>query len=249
MKKLTTQEFIEKARKVHQNKYDYSKVEYINNHTKICIICPEHGEFWQQANSHLDGHGCKECGHIKKGLSKRFSTKDFILKASKIHNNKYDYSQTVYTKSDNKVIVVCPIHGPFEQIANHHLRGSGCPKCNSGFLGEGIASKGETIIEVLLKQYDINFVPQFEVNIDQNINQSGKAYIDFYLPDLSVAIEYNGIQHYTPRKFFGGEIAFNKQVLRDEYIRKYCLNNDIKLIELSYQLSKEEIENIIKLLK
>ncbi len=61
MRKLTTQEFIEKAKKVHGNKYNYSKVEYIKSGLKVCIICPEHGEFWQIANAHLQGQGCPEC--------------------------------------------------------------------------------------------------------------------------------------------------------------------------------------------
>ena len=60
-KKLTTEEFISKAKEVHGNKYDYSKVEYVNNHTKVCIICPKHGEFWQTPNHHLLGHGCSKC--------------------------------------------------------------------------------------------------------------------------------------------------------------------------------------------
>jgi hypothetical protein len=59
MNKLTTKEFIEKARLKHGDKYDYSKAEYTNSKTKVCIICPEHGEFWQTPGDHLDGHGCK----------------------------------------------------------------------------------------------------------------------------------------------------------------------------------------------
>jgi very-short-patch-repair endonuclease len=62
LKKSTLQEFIEKARKVHGNKYDYSKVEYKNTRTKVCIICPEHGEFWQRPDHHLNlKHGCPKC--------------------------------------------------------------------------------------------------------------------------------------------------------------------------------------------
>lgn len=63
MKKLTTEEFIKRARAIHGDKYDYSKVEYINIKTKVCIICPEHGEFWQVPAEHLRGRGCKDCGN------------------------------------------------------------------------------------------------------------------------------------------------------------------------------------------
>ena len=61
-RRLTKEEFIEKARQVHGDKYDYSKVEYKNNKTKICIVCPIHGEFWQRPNDHLNGRGCDKCG-------------------------------------------------------------------------------------------------------------------------------------------------------------------------------------------
>ena len=87
-----TQEFIEKAKQIHGDKYDYSKVEYINNHTKICIICPEHGEFWQIPNSHLNGHGCPICARNYCRLNYNI----FIERANKIHNNRYTYPEFIY---------------------------------------------------------------------------------------------------------------------------------------------------------
>lgn len=63
-KKLTTEEFISRAKKVHGDKYEYSKVEYFDSRTKVCIICPEHGDFWQSANIHLRGHGCPICKSV-----------------------------------------------------------------------------------------------------------------------------------------------------------------------------------------
>lgn len=138
------------------------------------------------------------------------------------------------------------MHGEFKQIAQVHLQGCGCPRCNSGSLNGGIISKGEILIEKLLNQFNIDFISQYEISINTNINPSGKAYIDFYLPQLNIAIEYNGEQHYIPKEFFGGEMRFNRQLLRDEYIRTYCRDNSIKLLEISYKSSKEEIENLIK---
>ena len=82
-------DFITKARQVHGDKYDYSKVEYINNSTKVCIICPEHGEFWQRPNHHLSGHGCPKCKNVFKK-----DTETFINQAKEIHGDKYDYSKT-----------------------------------------------------------------------------------------------------------------------------------------------------------
>ena len=64
--------FIEKAKNRHGDKYDYSKVEYINSTTKVCIICKEHGEFWQTPHGHVRGQGCPKCAKIKRGDTKRF---------------------------------------------------------------------------------------------------------------------------------------------------------------------------------
>lgn len=245
MRKLTLEQYIEKASLIHNGKYDYSKVDYINSDTKICIICPEHGEFWQRANDHLRGIGCKKCGHVKKGLNKRYTTQDFIEIASKVDNNKYNYSKAVYTKSTDKISIICPIHGEFKQEANSHMQGRGCPKCNLGMLDNKI-SKREKLIESLLSSYNIKFIQQYEIPINTSINKSGKAYIDFYLPDMNLMIEYNGEQHYIPKKFFGGELAFKRQCFRDNYVRNYCQDKGIKLIEIHYKTSNEEIKNIIK---
>jgi len=116
--------FIEKAKQIHGDKYDYSKVNYINNRTKICIICPIHGEFWQRPYSHLQGKGCIYCG----GKNKR-TTKEFIENAKKIHGGKYDYSKVEYKGHNEKVCIICPIHGEFWQTPNNHLQGKGCQKC------------------------------------------------------------------------------------------------------------------------
>ena len=124
-RKLTTETFIEKARKVHGNKYDYSKVNYINSHTKVCIICPEHGEFWQTPNCHLNGENCPKCVH----RSYKKTTEEFIKEARKIHDNKYDYSKVNYINNDTKVCIICPEHGEFWQKPSNHLMGQGCYKC------------------------------------------------------------------------------------------------------------------------
>ena len=125
LKKLTTNEFIEKAHKVHGDKYDYSKVEYINTMTKVCIICPTHGDFWQTPNNHLKGKGCAKCSH----QSYKYTLNDFIKTSNKIHNNKYDYSKVEYVNNSTKVCIICPIHGEFFQAPTSHLKGYGCKKC------------------------------------------------------------------------------------------------------------------------
>ena len=127
----TTDEFIAKAKKIHGDKYDYSKVEYVNDRTKVCIICPKHGEFWQTPNSHLNGYGCSKCAYEVKGKRRSFSKEEFIKKTRKVHGDKYDYSKVNYVNNYTKVCIICHEHGEFWQTPSAHLRGQGCPKCKS----------------------------------------------------------------------------------------------------------------------
>ena len=98
---LNTKSFIEKAVRKYGDKYDYSKVEYKHCTEKVCIICPEHGEFWQTPSSHLNSkQGCPKCG--KDSSTKLVSTENFIEKARKVHGDKYDYSKVCYLGWDEK---------------------------------------------------------------------------------------------------------------------------------------------------
>lgn len=143
MRKLTTEGFIKKAREVHGDEYDYSKVEYINSHSKVCIICKEHGEFWQTPNTHLQGSGCKMCyGYMQLTLE------EWIKRANLVHNNKYTYNKTKCpSKNTEKVIITCPIHGDFTQRASGHLQGNGCPKCGKASMREKQKMPLTTFIE------------------------------------------------------------------------------------------------------
>jgi protein-arginine kinase activator protein McsA len=129
MKKLTNEAFFKGIEKEHGDKYDYSKLEYINMSTKVTIICPIHGEFKQRPHNHVEGKGCPKCGFDRTRNSKVKTTNKFIAQANEIHNNKYDYSKTNYTTGIIKVIIICPIHGEFKQDPYNHLQGKGCPKC------------------------------------------------------------------------------------------------------------------------
>jgi len=125
-RKLTAKEFINKARLIHGDKYDYNSVVYINSINKIEITCYTHGKFLQFPYHHLRGQGCPICHGNPK-----YTTQSFIQKSNKIHNNIYDYSKTNYKKSNIKVIIKCPIHGEFSQTPSHHLNGEICGKCES----------------------------------------------------------------------------------------------------------------------
>lgn len=123
------EKFIEKANKRHNFKYNYDKVVYINSQTKVCIICPEHGEFWQEPVAHVRGNKCPKCANFNRGSKKRWDTKKFIEESIKNHGNKYNYSQVNYKNAMEKVCIICPDHGEFWQTPTLHLSGQGCPKC------------------------------------------------------------------------------------------------------------------------
>jgi hypothetical protein len=125
MKKLSTEEFIAKARLVHGDKYDYSKSEYINNRTKVTIICPIHQEFEQIGGEHLKGKGCKHCAD-----NQQMTTEQFIAKAVGIHGDKYDYSFVDYKSAHVDIQIRCKEHNLiFNQSPSNHLAGKGCPSC------------------------------------------------------------------------------------------------------------------------
>ena len=121
-----TKIFIEKAKKKHEGTYNYSKTIYVNSRTKVIIICKIHGEFKQRPLCHTNvGHGCPEC----KIQNRRMSLDEFIKRANKIHNNKYNYTKVIYKNKDTKVIIICPEHGEFKQRPNAHLQGHECSRC------------------------------------------------------------------------------------------------------------------------
>lgn len=233
-KKMSLSEFIEKSNYIHNYKYSYDKVSYINSQTKVIIICPIHGEFNQIPNSHLK-NGCFKCGRSITGEKNKLGLNNFILNSNKLHNNKYDYSLVDRYEGYNQVInIICKKHGFFEQKVGNHLSGSGCINCKN--------SKGEVYIKNILDKYNINH--ESEKRFD-NCKDKRSLPFDFYLPNINMLIEFDGIQHYEAHEFFGGEEAFEKTKIRDEIKNEYCLNNNIKLLRIPYY----EIENIESILK
>ena len=135
-KKITTEEFVRRAKIMHGEKYDYTKAIYVDCLTKVCIICPIHGEFWQPPVDHLQGAGCKHCACVNNGQKTVLTTEDFIRKARLVHGDKYDYSKTRYVNAHTKVCIICPIHGEFWQEAHSHLKGHGCKLCSDPNAGD-----------------------------------------------------------------------------------------------------------------
>lgn len=231
-KKRTVLDVIELFNKIHQNKYNYEDfVEYKNIHQNINIKCPIHGNFNQTIRDHERGSECKICAK-EKGASKRsLDINLFKKRANNIYNFKYDYSYVVYSNLNEKIKIICPIHGIFEQKAHHHLAGHSCPTCVN-------LSNGEKQLRKILKEKNIKYITQKRFKDCKNIKTLP---FDFYLPLYNVCIEYNGGQHYEIVEVFGGKDGFIKIQKNDKIKIEYCLKNDIKLIvvALSKYISKE----------
>ena len=210
---LTQEAFIKDCILVHENKYDYSKVEYVNNHTKVCIICPEHGEFWQTPANHKKGHGCPMCARRNMAVKCRFDKETFIENARKIHGDKYDYSKVEYINNNTKVHIICPKHGEFCQTpAMHYNEKQGCPECGC------LSSKGENEVLSFIKE-----------NYDEEIIHRDKSIIhpkelDIVIPKHNIAIEFNGLRWHS------------EQFDKDKYYHLsktlYCSQKNIKLIQI-----------------
>ena len=235
-------EFIKKAKEIHGDVYDYSKVEYKGYQSKVIIICPIHGEFEQTPEMHLAGRGCRKCSDEKR----RMTIEEFINRSNEIHCNKYDYSKSIYTGYNNNLIITCPIHGDFEQRPHNHLRGAGCPACNQ--------SKLENFIRKHLLENNIPFIYQHSWPW---LTYILSMRVDFFLPDLNIAIECQGLQHFEPVDYFGGEEGFEKCIDRDKRKLDLCENHGIKMIYFSnlstgaeeYQYPYKVYEDVSELFK
>lgn len=161
-------------------------------------------------------------------MSKKLTQEEFINRSNQKHNNKYDYSLVNYGHNKNKVKIICPEHGVFEQTPNGHLSGYGCPFCTS--------SKGEKIIRNFLIDNNISFKQFHTFNDCKHIN---KLIFDFYLQDKNLCIEYNGIQHYKETNFFYSDLKTNQK--RDKIKKEYCEKNNINLIVIKYDEDPIEI--------
>jgi len=218
--KKSEKEFKRLSNIKHNNYYNYSLVNYINNKTKVKIICPKHGVFEQRPDDHLKGHGCIKCsGKLKNNLN------DIIKKSNDVHNNFYSYNKSIYINNSTKMIVTCPIHGDFNVTPNNHIsKKSGCPKCKE--------SIGERKIRIFLEDNNIKYINQKRF---KDCKYKLPLPFDFYLTDYNICIEYDGIQHFKSLKVFGGDKRLNEQKTKDKIKNEYCSNNNIELIRITYK--------------
>ena len=198
-------------------------MEYKNNSTKVCIICPEHGEFWQTAAEHMRGKGCSECGKKTISQKKTLNFEHYLKIFNEVHKEKYDYSQTKYIDSLTKINILCPIHGEFWQLPYDHSIGHGCPKCARQ------ESKGEmSVFDYLRTLY-------YEEILTRCKNVISPYELDIYIPSKKIAIEYDGLIWHSER--------FNKDKNYHLTKTQLCEKQGIQLIHIfeNEWINKREI--------
>lgn len=223
-KQYDIDKFIEKAKQKHSDKYNYSKVNYINSQIKVCIICCKHGEFWQKPSEHLQGYGCPICGGTKK-----ITLEQFIERAKEKHGKRYDYSNVNYINYKTKVEIECKVCGnKFWQTPHDHLNGKGCPKCKQSHM----ENHAEKILEINHILYESQ----------KKFFWLGLQSLDFYLPKHSIAIECQGQQHFELTRFTKRDekdyAEKMLQTIKKRDLRKFNLCNDNN-IKLYYYIPKD----------
>jgi hypothetical protein len=236
----TTKGFIVDAQKVHGNKYDYTRVNYINDNEKIEIVCKKHGSFWQRPSDHLRNKaGCPKCKGEKIILLRTKPVQTFVKQAQEVHGNKYDYSKVAYKNTHTKVCIVCPKHGEFWQKPNAHISSQqGCPACKE--------SKGERQIRLWLEEKQIQYIPQQKFTECINNETNCPLRFDFYLPNHNTCIEFDGKQHFKEGIgiLMNGRYVFTftdwkKLSMKDAIKNQYCNERGIKLIRIAYNQSAQ----------
>jgi very-short-patch-repair endonuclease len=222
--KLDTSTFIKKAKLIHGDRYDYSNVEYFNADKQVKIICKEHGEFKQIPDFHIN----RKCGCPKCSNNVKFNLLEFIDKANKIHNNKYDYSKVEYINNRRQITIICKEHGDFSQIPFVHLLNHGCPSC---------INKTEFKFYTKMKELYPEIKRQYKVKWCKN-----KLYLpfDFAIEEYKIIIEIDGEQHF---KQISNWTPPEVQVEKDKYKMRCANDNGFSVIRLpQMDISKDKYD-------
>lgn len=229
-----------RSNKIHGfGTYDYSKVNYIDMKTKVCIICHNHDEpyeFWQTPSSHLRGDGCVLCGYKHQSEKRKLTIREFIEKANEKHGfGTYDYSESKYIDSQTPIKIICPKHGAFWQRPANHLQGNGCPYCKE--------TLGENKIRVFLMKNNITFEKEKTFDDCRNIRP---LRFDFYLPLYNLCIEFDGSCHFKKTNWNGEyteeQLKENLESYqhRDQIKNDYCKSHNITLLRFNNLKTVEE---------
>ena len=208
---------------------------YLNNKSKLKLRCNIDGHEWyiQYYNLINNNKGCAKCAGILKITQEEAEEK--VLEQCKIMNYILVKPFTYLTTQTTKIILKCNKCGHMWNVTYNNFiqHKSGCPKCN--------ISKGEHEIEKILKIKNISYTTQ---KIFEKCKDITYLKFDFYLPKHNLCIEFDGIQHFKPIEFFGGEKTLKLQQKRDKIKNQYCTENNIDLIRIPYN-KFNDIENII----
>lgn len=210
--------FIAKAEAVHGKKYDYSNVVYRSNWEKVIIKCRVHGDFTQIPYEHYTGSNCPKCSNL------RLTNKERIERFKAVHGERYDYSLVKYINKLKPVKIICPDHGLFLQSPDSHNGGHGCQIC--GYSNNALELK---LLRFLRKHLC------FTIEHNKKFKWLGQMSLDVFIPDRSIGIEYQGIQHFRPVMFFGGEPAFRKRIAIDDKKAALCAKHNISLLYFTYK--------------
>lgn len=226
--KSTTEEFVNRSRLIHGDKFDYSRVEYKGNKVKVCLICPVHGEFWITPNHHLRGVGCGKCGKAVFSSSRITSREDYIVQCRKAHGDTYAYDLVEYKTTKHKVNIVCREHGVFSQMAESHKNGHGCPKCSCAG-----TSKGQMdLILFLSKSTEV---------IEEFVLPGSKMRLDAFLPAMNIGVEYHGLRwHSTAICKHNPTKDFEKHLLAESLGIRI-----IHIYEDEWRYNRSVVENIL----
>jgi len=217
------EDFLSKSKTVHGDRYDYSFVEYTSSKKLVRLTCKKHGVFDILPSKHLLGAGCAKCAREEH----RNTQFEFIDNSVRVHGDKYNYDKVVYQTSNKSVIIVCPIHGEFQQKPDKHLLGHGCQKCRS--------SHGERLIRQWLTKRDVGFEEQKMFTGCINPMSGRPLKFDFYIPSLTACVEFDGEQHFRPWR--DGRISVEQVVkirFRDNIKDDFCKSKGIRLVRIPY---------------
>ena len=211
----------------------------VSSKKKIKWKCSKCYHTWIQTPKNRKNHGCPECGKIKSNKKKESSFESFVIRAKLTHKNRYKYLNEGKYKVHEKINIVCPEHGIFEQKIAYHLDGNGCQKCAK--LWE---SRPVSFICSIFKKNEIEYIREKRF---KDLRLIKPLPIDIYIPKYNLAIEYNGEQHYKPKSHWGGEEALEKQKKRDAIKYKYCLTKGINLWVIPFWCNLEYFNEILKI--
>ena len=144
---IGTEEFIRRAIGVWGDKYSYEKVNYVGNKQKVIVTCHIHGDFPTTAYDFLRGHGCPKCGMDSVKEKRRRKPEELLKLANEVHHGKYDYTKARFVNKRERITIICPKHGEFEQSLGNHLNGQGCPKCKTEMQSELFRKSVEDFIK------------------------------------------------------------------------------------------------------